>query len=147
MKDQPKSKQPQSSSFQILLQAVEDPYIPAKLKVVEYFAGKLNKYLHSFQTDHPMVPFLNRKLLELLYSLMRMFINNDIMKNATSSLKLLEIDTSDTSLYKQDAVEVVMGAKMHIREFKEQPNLKKSTLLKFYKETRGFLAAITSRIM
>ena len=59
LKDQPKPKQPQSSSFQILLQAVEDPYIPAKLKILEYVAGKLNKYLRGFQTDQPMVPFLN----------------------------------------------------------------------------------------
>ena len=37
-----------------------------------------------------------------------------------------------------------MGAKVHIRELKKQPNFKKSTLLKFLKEARGFLAAITS---
>ena len=140
LKQQPKSKQPQSSSFQILLQAVEDPYIPTKLKVAEYVAGKLNKYLRGFQSDQPMV-------LELLYSLMGMFINNDTMKKATSFLKLLKIDTSDTSLYKQDAVEVGMGAKMHIRELKKQPNFNKSILLKFYKETCGFLAAVTSHIV
>ena len=40
-----------------------------------------------------------------------------------------------------------MGAKMHIRELKKEPNFKKSTLLKFYKETCGFLAAITSHMM
>ena len=119
LKDQPKSKQPQSSSFQILLQAVEDPYIPAKLKVVEYVAGKLSKYLHDFQTDQPMVPFLNGTLLELLNSLMGMFINNDTLKRAISYIKLLKIDTSDTSLYKQGAVEVGTGAKMHIRKLKK----------------------------
>ena len=89
-----------------------------------------------------MVPLLNGTLLELLYSLMSMFINNATMKKATSSLKLLKIDTSDTNLYKQNAIKVGMGAKMHIRELKKQPNFKKSTLLKFYKETCGFLAAI-----
>ena len=61
-----------------------------------------------------MVLFLNGTLLELLYSLMSMLLNNDTMKEATSSLKLLKIDTSDASLYKQDAVEVGMDAKMHI---------------------------------
>ena len=138
MKDQLKSKQPQNSSFEVLLQGVEDPYIPAKSQVVEYIAGKLNNYLRGFETDQPMLTFLNAALLELLYSLMSMFINNDTMKKAISSLKLLKIDTSDTSLYKKDAVEVAMGAKMHIRELKKQPNFKKSTLLKFYKETMWF---------
>ena len=147
LKDQPKWKQPQSSSFQILLQAVEESYIPAKWKVVEYVAGKLNKYLCSFQRDQPMVSFLNGILLELIYSLMSMFINNDTMKKATSFLKLLKIDTSDTSLYKQDAVEVGMGAKMHIRQLKKPPNFKKPALLKFFKETSDFLATITFHVI
>ena len=51
-----------------------------------------------------------------------MFINYNTMKKATFSLKLLKIGTSDTSLYKQDAV-------------------------KFYKETCGFFAAITSHMI
>ena len=71
-------------------------------KVFEYVAGKMNKYLRGFQTDQPVVLFLNGTLLELLYSLMSMVNNNDTMKKATSSLKLLKIGTSDTSLYKQD---------------------------------------------
>ena len=76
-----------------------------------------------------MVPFLNGTL-KLLYSLMDMFINSDTMKKATSSLKLFKIDTSDTSLYKQDAVEVGMGAKMHIQELKKEPCFKKVNFIK-----------------
>ena len=40
-----------------------------------------------------------------------------------------------------------MGAKMHIQESKKQPNFKKLTLLKFYKETCGFLAALASYVI
>ena len=40
-----------------------------------------------------------------------------------------------------------MGAKIHIRDLKRQPNFKKPTLLKLYKETYGFLAAITSHMI
>ena len=40
-----------------------------------------------------------------------------------------------------------MEAKMHIRELKKQPNFNKSILLKFYKETCGFFAAVTSHIV
>ena len=50
-------------------------------------------------------------------------------------------------MYKEDAVEVGMGAKIYIRELKKQPNFKNSTLLKFYKETCAFLAAITSHMI
>ena len=40
-----------------------------------------------------------------------------------------------------------MGVKIHIRDLKRQPNFKKPTLLKLYKETYGFLAAITSHMI
>ena len=75
---------------------------------------------------------------------MSMFINNDTMKKATSPFKIIENRYQWLSFYKQDAFEVGMGAKVHIRELKKQPNFKKSTLLKFLKEACGFLAAITS---
>ena len=70
----PKSKQPQGKSFSILQEAVKDPLIPAKLKLVEFLASKLNRFLQGFQTDQPMVPFLHDVLKEVLNSFMNMFI-------------------------------------------------------------------------
>ena len=51
-----------------------------------------------------------------------MFINYNTVKKVSFSLKLLKIDSSDTSLNKKDAV-------------------------KFYKETCGFFVAIISHMV
>ena len=52
-----KSKHPQEKSFHILQEAVKNALIPAKLKLTEFIASKLNCFLWGFQTDQPMVPF------------------------------------------------------------------------------------------
>ena len=67
-------KQPQGKSFTVLQKAIKDPLIPAKLKLVEFIASKLNGFLRAFQTDQPMVPFLCDVLKDLLSSVMKMFI-------------------------------------------------------------------------
>ena len=70
----PKSQQPQGKSFKVLQDAVKDPLIPAKLKLVEFIASKLNRFLTGFQTDQPMVPFLHDVLKEILTTIMKMFM-------------------------------------------------------------------------
>ena len=147
LQKEPKSKQPQGKSFQILREAIKDPYIPAKLKLVEHIAGKLNKFLRGFQTDQPMVPFLHNTLKEILQSIMSMFIQSDIMKQANTTMKLLKIDTTDKNLHKVDTVDIGMGAKMHIREIKKQANFKQSSLMQFYKGTCNFMSGITSHMI
>ena len=41
-----------------LQESFKDPLLRAKFKFVEFIAEKLNTFLHGFQTDQPMVPFL-----------------------------------------------------------------------------------------
>ena len=71
-----KSKQPQGKSFSILQEAIKDPLMAAKFKLVEFVAGKLNLFLRGFQTDQSMVPFLAEVLKDILSSIMSMFILN-----------------------------------------------------------------------
>ena len=71
-----KSKQPQGKSFSILEEAIKDPLMAAKFKLVEFVAGKLNLFLRGFQTDQPMVQFLAEVLKDILSSIMSMFILN-----------------------------------------------------------------------
>lgn len=69
-------EQPQGKSFSTLQQAIKDPLMSAKFKLVELVANKLNLFLRGFQTDQPMVPFLAEVLKDILSSIMNMFILN-----------------------------------------------------------------------
>ena len=60
----------------MLQEAVRNPLIPAKLKLVKFLASKLNRFLQGFQTDQPMVSFLHDVLKEVLTPFMNMFITS-----------------------------------------------------------------------
>ena len=60
----PKSKQTAGKSYPILVKAIEDKLLQAKMKLVEYISSKLNEFLRGFQIDQPMVPFLCQSAVE-----------------------------------------------------------------------------------
>ena len=70
-----KSKQPQEKSFSILQEAIKDLLIPAKVKLIEFIASKLNCFLRGFQTDQPMVTCLCDVFKDLLTSTMKTFFS------------------------------------------------------------------------
>ena len=86
-----KSKQPQGKSSPILQESIKDPLIPAKLKLIEFIASKLNCILRRFQIDQPMVPFLWDVLENLLTSVMEMFILNGRCENVNAIVQTKNI--------------------------------------------------------
>ena len=89
----PKSRQPQGKSFTILEGSFNDPLMKAKLKYLELVSNKLNKFLRGYQMNQPVVLLLFNSLKEILTSLLQMFISNDTMKMADTTLKLMKTDT------------------------------------------------------
>ena len=120
----------------------------AKLKLVEFIAGKLNVYLRGFQTDKPMVPFMHDVLKDILTSILKMFILSDTIKKANSVLKLLQIDVSDVSINKPgSSIDIGVGAKLKVLEYKNSSMFKESTLRQFYKGVCLFLSGATMHMM
>ena len=62
-----------------------------------------------------MVPFLCHSLKEILASLLQMFILNDTIKKADTTLKLMKIDTNDVNLHKPyDLIQIGTAAKLDV---------------------------------
>lgn len=57
---------PSTASYDTLVAALKDPFIPAKLHFFLAVARSFNPFLTKFQTDEPVLPFLARELSELL---------------------------------------------------------------------------------
>ena len=77
--------------FPILQEAIKAPLIPARLKLIEFIASKLNCFLRGFQTDQPVVPFLCDVLKDLLTSMMKMFNLSGRCKNVSAILQTKNI--------------------------------------------------------
>ena len=75
-----------------------------------------------------------------------MFILNDTIKKADTTLKLMKIDTNDVNLHKScNLIQIGTAAKLHI--YKKSRNFKESTLRRFYKEVCMLFASLTSHFM
>ena len=62
-----------------------------------------------------MVPILCHSLKEILASLLQMFILNDTIKKADTTLKLMKIDTNDVNLHKPyDLIQIGAAAKLDV---------------------------------
>ena len=105
-----------------------------KLKFLEFVSSMLNKFLRGYQTNQPMMHFLRPSLKEILTSLLQMFILNDTIKKADTTLKLMKIYTSNVNLHKPYClIQIGTAAKLHVTNYKKSTDFKESTLPIFYK--------------
>ena len=87
----PKSKRTSSKSYEIVVEAVADPLVVAKLHFFSYAASLLKPYLNKIQSKEPMIPYLKKELLHLYRNVLEIIIQLDILSNFTD-LQLTEID-------------------------------------------------------
>ncbi|KAJ4942042.1 hypothetical protein JOQ06_011912 [Pogonophryne albipinna] len=74
---------------------VQDDLFEAKLNFFVMVAREVTPFLKLYQTDKPMLPFMSEDLSNILRSLMEKFIKPSVMKNATTTVKLLQVDLTD----------------------------------------------------
>lgn len=74
---------------------VQDDLYQAKLNFFLMVAQEITPFLKLYQTDKPMLPFMSGDLTNMLRSLLEKFIKPSVMKNATTTLKLLQVDHAD----------------------------------------------------
>ena len=91
---------PGNKSFQVIKEAVDDKLILAKLHFCKCIASELQPFLPNYQTDKPMVCFLATDLSTLLRALMRRFIKDDLLSEATTVEKVMVVDIEEKSNHK-----------------------------------------------
>ena len=66
----PKSKRPFLKSYHILKTALDDKWMPAKLRFFKHIASIIEPYLRRYKIDRPMVPFMYYDLKNIVYQLL-----------------------------------------------------------------------------
>ena len=94
----PKSKRPSSKSYEVVVEAVADPLVVAKLHFFSYVASLLKPYLSQLQSEQPVMLYLQKELLLLCGSVLEMIIQPDIWSNSTGS-QLTKIDFSERKFF------------------------------------------------
>ena len=65
-----------------------------KLNFFQDIAAQLKGFLQKFQTNKPVVPFLESALVDLLHTIMKMVVKPKVLDEANFSLKLAKLDLS-----------------------------------------------------
>ena len=86
-----KSQRPKSNCYQTLVEHHLDKCIPIKLQFFQDIAAQLKGFLQKFQTNKPMVPFLESALVDL-HTMMKMVVKPKVLDEANSSLKVAKLD-------------------------------------------------------
>lgn len=90
-----KSKRPKNKSYKVLVDNHNDKTVPIKFQLFKDIGLILQSFLKVFQTDQPMIPFLSDVLENMIRRLMKMFIQSDIVNDATTPRQLMKnIDCS-----------------------------------------------------
>ena len=92
-----KSKRPQNKSHQTLVKHHSDKSVPLRMQFFRFFTKKLKSLFLQFQSDKPMVPFLSDSLKELLRSLMKVIVKEEVLEEASTALSVTKIDIAKSS--------------------------------------------------
>ena len=96
-------------------------------------AFQLKGFLQLFQTNHPLVPFLEHRLVDVLHTLMKMVVKPDLLDQANSSLKLSKLDLSSSENLLCELMKLPTATKSSLRSA-DLPNEKKRSFLKNAKQ-------------
>lgn len=87
-----KSKRPQTKSYETLRKYHCDKIVTIRMQFFQDIAIMLKGYLERFQTDNPMVPFLEEALVDVLHTLMKIVVKPEVLDGAETSFKLTKLD-------------------------------------------------------
>ena len=96
-----KVKDPKTKSFKTLKAACADASIEVKLNFLISVAQELEPFLEFYQSDKPLMPFINSDLFNTVRNLLRRFMKEEVVCaiEKASHLKTLKLD--DDNLYKK----------------------------------------------
>ncbi|XP_070404065.1 uncharacterized protein [Nothobranchius furzeri] len=139
---------PGTSSFDTIQAANEDPLISAKLQFFMAISRMFSPFLKKYQTDEPVLPFLCSDLTELLMSLLRRFIQRELLQDITP-LQLAKLDTNDQRNWVMAShVDISLGAESAIKALQSKPNNRVGdlTALEFRKDCIRCLSSIVKKV-
>ena len=85
----PKSKRPSDKSYECVVNALKNELSFTRLKFFNYLASKFETFLKLYQTDAPMLPCMHADLLELIKSILKMFIKSKAIKASSNLPRLI----------------------------------------------------------
>ena len=99
---------PKNTSFSVVAASCGDALFKVKANIFLSIANDVAHFITRYQTDMPMLPFLARDMFDLVFNLVEKFVKEDVLKKVISTVKLVQLDLTNSSLHK-DTLAVDIG--------------------------------------
>ena len=107
--DAKKIPKPGTKTYETVRNACKDPLLEAKLQFALSVANEVTPFLRLYQTDKPMIPFMAADLYNMMKNILSRCCKSNVIQNATTVLKLANIDIDDDELYESDCKKIDVG--------------------------------------
>ena len=140
----PNSRKPKCASFINVQRVVKgDSTIVAKLHFFIRVAKILKPFLEKFQSNNPMMPFVEQELLNVLKSLLENFVKPSKLGDSPTLLEMFSVDLEEESnLIECRKVTIGLGAKEEILRL----TLSEQKMREFKSECLKCYKAITEKL-
>ena len=99
------SKRPKNNkSYDTVVKHHMDSLMLVKMQFFKHIINILQTYLTRFQSDAPYIPFINDKMVQLFTKIIRYFLKRNLLEEARSDYKLINIDVAKKENRKESAV-------------------------------------------
>lgn len=132
------------ASGQAVSEALKDKLLPVKLQFFNSIALHLEPFLTKYQTNWPVLPFMHADLEKLLRDLLEQFVKSDVLKEAKTSYKLVNIDIDKfENLLSAAKVSIGVSAKSDL----ERSDASDKDKLVFKNDCRKFMQSLAKKII
>ena len=144
----PKSMQPKNKSYDHLKSVLYDPLLTAKLGFFSYFAEIFKPFLTLYQTDEPMLPYLNDGLYNLLKNVFSIIIKPAILAECVTANQIMKIDLKKSSnLLDGAGINSGFVAATLIKKLKRKDEITQAQLKAFYEGVKLFVTATITSLL
>lgn len=140
-------KKPSSNSFEIMQAALADVLLRAKLAFFQNIAEILEKYLRSYQSDAPMMPFMYGDVLKLLRELCKIVVREEKVNDTTSAGDLCKVDLKETGSHLKPAEKIKLGYAVTAEISSVRSQLTTANLVLFRKQCRAFVVVVLEKLI
>lgn len=89
---------PKTKSFEVIVEAMKDPLLEAKLAFFTLVAKEVYPFLVRYQTDKPMLPFLATDMHAVLKDIMKSFVKKDAIADVNRITKVVNMDVNSSAV-------------------------------------------------
>lgn len=142
-----KSNRPNNKSYENLVHFHKINAVPLRLQFFIDLSSQLKGFLELFQTDRPMVPFLETRLADIFKMLLKMIVKPEIFdeltKSGSSSLKLVKFDLSKSAnLVHHELVKLPTATKSLLKSSTMSTDKKRC----FMKECKAIVVSLVTKL-